>query len=149
MVLSSAAARSEEFPPHRLLLRKLGVMQGPRRSAPKVLKIRETIPVIGGLRWRADAFTPMDTEETPAISEAVFVPNDLEQKPIQMDSPDLAGFAMIWGQIGKGRVVVVGDSEWIKNLDSRKESEPTKKNDNAEIFLRLARWAGALPKSSE
>lgn len=96
------------------ILSRLGVVPGNRRTGAKRLRLPERPPWMGGLTWTTGGITPLDIEESPILGKAVLVPNDLAQKPFQEKAPDYAGLAIILGELGKGRVVILGDAEWLK-----------------------------------
>jgi hypothetical protein len=98
------------------ILSRLGIIQGNRRTGAKRLQLPDRAPWTGGLTWTTGGITPFDIEESPALEKAVLVPNDLAQKPFQTQDPDFAGMAMILGQHGKGRVAILGDVDWLKQL---------------------------------
>lgn len=131
------------------LMTPLGVVQGNRRTGGKRLRIPEHHPLIGGLAWTTEGLTPLDMEESPALRNTVVLPNDLTQKTLQPQAPDYAGLAMIWGELGRGRIVLVADTDWIRQLaPDAKGGGPAATAANGMIFDRLVHWLTA-PRRQE
>lgn len=126
----------------KALLGRLGIVQGTRRTGAKRWTLPERHPLIGGLVWASSGFTPLDAEESPNLRETVLVPNDLTQKPQDPQGPDYAGLVMLWGKLGRGRIVIVGDVDWLREVawepgtDAGRTTAP-----NAVVLDRLVGWA--------
>ncbi|MGE3309644.1 MAG: hypothetical protein AB7O66_06715 [Limisphaerales bacterium] len=128
----------------RSLLMPLGIVQGERRTAPKRLRIPQSNPLAGGMLWITGGLTPMDIEESPGLLNPVMVPNDLSQPPVAPQAADFAGIAMVWGGLGKGRIAVFGDTEWLekKAWDDPTGSTPgTALRSNGQFLDRWIEWA--------
>jgi len=131
-----------------VVLSKLGIILGPKRTGAKQLRLPERHPGIGGLVWTTAGMTPMDMEDSPALRRPVIVSNDLGQKPEVAGASDFAGMVMILGEWGRGRVVIVGDTDWVKKRawETGADSEGT--SDNRRILDGLVRWGiGEEPKA--
>lgn len=125
----------------KALMARLGITQGNRRTGAKELKVPASHPVIGGLVWRTGGITPLDMEESAVLKKPVLLPNDLTQRPFAAADPDYAGLTMIWGEVGLGRIVIVGDTDWLaKSFWTPPPATSKAVGTNALIFQRLVEW---------
>jgi hypothetical protein len=123
------------------LLFKLGIVPGNQRTGAKQLQLPDRTPWFGGLIWSTGSLSPFDIEESPALRKALLVPNDLAQKPVQAKAPDYAGMAMVLGEYGKGRVAILGTSEWLSRPAWNAVSTTGAKVTDNRVFLeRLLKW---------
>jgi len=124
----------------KVIFLNLGIILGPKRTGAKKLQIPDRHPAIGGLVWTTTGLTPMDMEDSPILRRPVIVSNDLGQKPEVAGAPDFAGMVMILGEWGRGRVVVVGDSAWLKKPAWEDGADSGGQSDNMRILDGLVRW---------
>ena len=124
----------------KVVLSRLGIVLGPKRTGAKRLRIPDRHPAMGGLVWTTAGLTPMDMEDSPVLGRPVIVSNDLGQKPWVAGAPDFAGMVMILGEWGRGRVVIVGDTDWVKKPGWNVGADSDGLSDNRRILDGLVRW---------
>lgn len=132
----------------KAVLSRLGIVLGPKRTGAKKLRIPDRHPGIGGLVWTTGGLTPMDMEDSPVLRRPVIVSNDLAQKPGVPGAPDFAGIVMILGEWGRGRVVIVGDTDWVKKPAWETGADSDGWSDNRRILDGLVGWGtGEEPRA--
>jgi hypothetical protein len=90
----------------------------------------------------------LDVLESPNLEKPVLVPNDLAQKPGEPGASDFAGYAMIWGDLGLGRVVVIAGSDWATDAGLEgggAAKDQGLRSDNRLILEALVGWASRMP----
>jgi hypothetical protein len=125
------------------LLGAFGMKWVSKYTDAKQLKIPESTPVIGGLRWAYYTGNQVQLEDNHAAHPRCLIANDLNQKPVggPRDEP---GCLLAVAEPGKGHFVAVTDAGWISNdaLSGKGiGSVAIKDHDNFEICLRLFKWA--------
>lgn len=128
------------------LLAKFGLGFTNLYTDAKLLKVPESTPVIGGLRWAYYTGNLVTVAANHPAHPRGLVLNDVNVKPLGGDR-NQTGPLLAVAEPGRGRVVVVTDSGWVGDavLDGRGIGPVViKEHDNFEIFRRLTRWAAHL-----
>lgn len=118
------------------LLRDFGIMLSGKESSPKLQQLKA--PPFTGLKWFCSKTALLDIGEE-AISMPVLVSNDTDQAPTIKGAPDFAGFRVVLGTIGKGKLVVSTAGESFQN-ENLNPTDPTLANDNYQVFIRMLNW---------
>lgn len=133
----------------RDLLRKLEILRTARPTAAKRLRIPDTHPFLAGLTWSTDGFALIDVPDAPNLRGPILLPNVPGVGLLVPGTPDFAGYAMIAGDFGKGRLAVLADDGWTKDLLVQAGKPPTENTrDHPELLSRLFRWIARAPLSA-
>ena len=143
VILSTAGRDKEDGAIRDRILMPLGLMQGPRRTGPKRLRLPPSPELIAGLTISTPGLNLFDMEESAGLVDPGLVPNDPAQETSPASAPDYAGLALVLGKFGAGRVVAVADAEWASNsvIEGRGSKAPKGSHDNLLLLEKLVSWA--------
>jgi hypothetical protein len=130
-----------------ILMVRLGLQFTNLYTDAKQLLIPPETPIVGGLKWGYYTGNLILVRDGYPARPRALITNDLTVKPIN-GTRDQAGTLLATAEPGFGRVVVITDTGFITDdaLSGKGIGEVAiREQDNAEIFLRLARWAGHVP----
>jgi hypothetical protein len=146
IVMGNQENHNLEVQDMNLLLSRFGLSFTNLYTDAKMLVIPAGTPIVGGLRWAYYTGNLVDVQSNHYVHPQALVINDLSVKPIK-GTRDQAGALLAIAEPGAGRVAVITDTGFITDdaLSGKGIGEVSiKEHDNAEIFIRLARWAGRV-----